>query len=43
DLPENAKALLGAIEARLDVPITMISTGPERDALILRGAKVVAS
>jgi len=41
DLPENAKALLGAIEARLNVPITMISTGPERDALILRGAKVV--
>jgi adenylosuccinate synthase len=40
DLPVNVKALLGAIEARLKVPITMISTGPERDALILKEAKV---
>lgn len=42
DLPENAKALLGAIESRLKVPITMVSTGPEREALILRGANVEA-
>ncbi len=35
-LPPNAKAYIHALESLLKVPITMISTGPERNKLILR-------
>jgi adenylosuccinate synthase len=36
-LPENARAYLGKIEALVEVPIDIISTGPERnDNIILR-------
>ena len=36
DLPETAKAYVAALEENLGTPITMISTGPEREKLILR-------
>ena len=36
DLPENAKAYVLALEKYFKVPITMISTGPERSKLILK-------
>lgn len=35
DLPENAKAYIKRLEVILGVPIHLISTGPERDALIV--------
>ncbi|MEM1243631.1 MAG: adenylosuccinate synthase [Pseudomonadota bacterium] len=35
-LPANAKNYLNAIEKIVGVPITMISTGPEREQMILR-------
>jgi adenylosuccinate synthase len=35
-LPEAAKAYITAIEAYLGVPVTLISTGPEREKLIVR-------
>jgi len=35
-LPETAQAYLNALEETLEVPITMISTGPERSKLILK-------
>jgi len=35
DLPENAKAYIEKLESILEVPIHLISTGPERDALIV--------
>ena len=34
DLPKAAQAYLEALETHLDVPITMVSTGPERESLI---------
>lgn len=36
-LPENAKAYVKRIEALLGVPVTMVSTGPERNETILVG------
>lgn len=36
-LPAEAKWYLEMLEDQLDVPVTMISTGPERKKLILRG------
>ncbi len=36
DLPKTAQAYLEALETYLDVPITMVSTGPERESLILK-------
>ncbi len=36
DLPANAKAYLARLEALLEVPVDLISTGPERDALIVK-------
>ena len=36
DLPKAAQAYLEALETYLDVPITMVSTGPERESLILK-------
>jgi adenylosuccinate synthase len=35
-LPEKAKNFIQFIEAYLEVPVTMISTGPERDSLMLK-------
>ncbi len=35
DLPKNAHTYLNQIEALLDTPVDMISTGPERDETIL--------
>jgi adenylosuccinate synthase len=35
DLPHNAKAYIQRISELCDVPITMISVGPERDQLIV--------
>lgn len=40
-LPETAKAYVGVLEEHLETPITMISTGPEREKLIFRDAEVV--
>ena len=42
DLPASAKAFIVALEENLEVPVTMISTGPERDKLILRDVKTIA-
>ena len=36
DLPANARAYLQRIENLVGVPISMVSTGPERDETILR-------
>lgn len=35
DLPENAKAYIKRLEEILEVPVHLISTGPERDSLIV--------
>ena len=35
DLPKNAKAYIKRLEVILEVPIHLISTGPEREALIV--------
>jgi adenylosuccinate synthase len=35
DLPENAFALIHFFEKYLDIPVDMISTGPERESLIV--------
>ncbi len=40
DFPVEARAYLAAIEQELGVPITMVSTGPERHRLVLREAVV---
>ncbi|OGT98660.1 MAG: adenylosuccinate synthase [Gammaproteobacteria bacterium RIFOXYB2_FULL_38_6] len=34
DFPENFKKYLAYIESQLNVPIKMVSTGPERDAIV---------
>ncbi|MEM7102640.1 MAG: adenylosuccinate synthase [Bacteroidota bacterium] len=39
-LPLNLKSYITALEKQLDVPVTMISTGPERKKLILKEAEV---
>ena len=39
-LPKEAKALVEMIEKYLGVPITIVSTGPEREALLVREAAV---
>jgi adenylosuccinate synthase len=36
ELPENARSYLERLQALLGVPITMISTGPDRDQTIIR-------
>jgi adenylosuccinate synthase len=36
ELPANARGYLERLQAIVDVPITMISTGPERDETIIR-------
>ena len=35
-LPENAQKFISFLESYLEVPVTMISTGPERDSLMLK-------
>lgn len=40
NMPDAAKGYLNALESLLEVPISMVSTGPERNKLILRGAMV---
>ena len=42
-LPATAKAFVKSIEEELNVPITMVSTGPERKKLILKEAKELIS
>lgn len=41
DLPVEARNYLKALETKLGVPITMISTGPERHKLIVKSVKEV--
>ncbi|RMG81138.1 MAG: adenylosuccinate synthase [Bacteroidetes bacterium] len=36
DMPENLKAFIQMLENKLEVPVTMVSTGPERHKLVLR-------
>jgi adenylosuccinate synthase len=36
DLPANARSYLERLQALVGVPITMISTGPDRDQTIIR-------
>jgi len=38
--PVEVKNYIHALESQLNVPITMISNGPERTKLVLRNAKV---
>lgn len=40
DFPPEARTYLSAIEQELGVPVTMVSTGPERHRLVLREAVV---
>ena len=40
DLPANARAYLDRLEALCEVPIAIVSTGPERDETILKAAPV---
>ncbi len=42
DLPSTAKEYIIALEDQLNVPITMISTGPERHKLILKDVEVLS-
>lgn len=39
DMPTAARAFLQSVEQQLRVPITMVSTGPEREKLILRSRR----
>ncbi len=36
DLPESARALVRIVERETGIPVSMIGTGPERDAVIVR-------
>lgn len=36
DLPENARAYLGWIENKLNIPIDIVSTGPDREQTIIK-------
>ena len=40
DLPAPARAFVAFLEAELGVPVTIISTGPEREALLVDTAGV---
>ena len=42
DMPTEAKSYVEALEKLLNVPITMISTGPERNKLITRALVATA-
>ena len=41
DLPKAAKTFIAFVEEQLNVPVTMISTGPERHKLITRDISVL--
>ncbi len=41
DLPATAKSFIAALEDRLGVPASMISTGPERHKLIMKSTQAV--
>ncbi|MCB0661312.1 MAG: adenylosuccinate synthase [Saprospiraceae bacterium] len=41
EMPEQAKAFIHYLEKQLDVPVSMISTGPDRKSLILRDVSAV--
>ena len=43
DLPATAKDYIHSLEKDLEVPVTMISTGPEREKLILKNVKEMIS
>ena len=43
DLPENARRYVEWIEAHVEVPIAMLSVGPERDQVIPRHSALVAA
>ncbi len=43
DLPATAKDYILSLEKDLEVPVTMISTGPEREKLILKNVKEMIS
>ncbi|MFK7771064.1 MAG: adenylosuccinate synthase [Saprospiraceae bacterium] len=43
DLPTTAKDYIHSLEKDLEVPVTMISTGPEREKLILKNVKEMIS
>ena len=36
-LPDSARELVGIIERESGVPVTLVGTGPERDAMVVRG------
>ena len=41
DLPDTAKDFLRSLEDQLEVPISMVSTGPARSELIVKKTEVV--
>lgn len=43
DLPATAKDYIHSLERDLEVPVTMVSTGPEREKLILKDVKEMIS
>ena len=42
ELPAAARAFVAMLEERLGVPVTLVSTGPEREALLVRDAEPAA-
>ena len=36
DLPESARALVGIVERETGIPVSMVGTGPSRDAMVVR-------
>ena len=42
ELPAAAQAFVAMLEERLGVPVTLVSTGPEREALLVRDAEPAA-
>ena len=43
ELPRAAREFIGMLEDRLGVPVTLVSTGPEREALLVREAAGMAA
>jgi adenylosuccinate synthase len=43
DLPESARALVRIVERETGIPVSIIGTGPERDAVIVRDDVVVTA
>ncbi len=42
DLPEEVKNYVARVEELLEVPVTFVSVGPEREALLTRNAPITA-